>query len=236
MPISTSLYTELRFTISDYLQRQDWARLYEVCGTDDDEAARTIGVIMSGYEPKSVWQFVDYAYGLDQDQRVQKPKSVATVCYILARMGQTNLKKTLSYLRQFLLENPALKGPVSVALSNMWVLSPSETSFSLLNDWILNSEGSDESLQDAAVESCEYLASNDLKKVSDFLEKISNLEGSRPAAKKARDLLRKYAHAPLKKKKKKKWKKLKKKEKKHKKKKHKGKKRKKRKKKKKKKK
>jgi hypothetical protein len=222
MPISTSFYTELRFTISDYVQRHEWARLYEVCGTDDDEAARTIGVIMSGYEPKGVWRFVDYASNLALDQRVSKPKSVATVCYVLARMGQTNLKKTLSLLKQFLLENSELKEQVSLALSNMWVLSPREISSLLFTDWILDSQGS-QSLQEAAVGSCEYLASKDPKKVGDYLEKISNLEGSKPAVKKARDLLRKYFKSPRKNKHdKKKSKKLKKK---RKKKKHKGKKR-----------
>lgn len=177
MPISTSLYTELRFTISDYMQRGEWNRLFEVCGTDDDEAARTIGVIMAGYDPKRVWQFVDYSWKLDVARRLEKATSVATICYILARMGQTNIKRTLSVLRQLLTENHKLRDPVSSALSNMWVRDPRETSSILLSSWTI--DGQPETIQEVAVESCRYLGRHIPSSVSTFLERASrsNLKG-----------------------------------------------------------
>ena len=191
MPISTGLYTELRFTISDYMQRGEWNRLFEVCGTDDDETAHTIGVIMSGYDPKRVWQFVDYSWKLNVERRLEKATSVATICYILARMGQTNIRRTLSVLRQLLGENRGLREPVSSALSNMWVLDPRETSALLLSSWTI--EGQTRAIQEVAVESCRYLGIHNSSKVSSFLERVSrsNLKG---AAEKAGKLLEAIGH------------------------------------------
>ena len=113
MPISTKLYTELRFTISDYIQREDWRRLFEVCGTSDDEAARTIGVIFTIYEPRTVWKFIKYAAELTQEERILHRNSVATVSYILGKMGQSDVKMTLALLRIFLKENDSLRTPAS---------------------------------------------------------------------------------------------------------------------------
>lgn len=178
MPISTGLYTELRFTISDYMQRGEWNRLFEVCGTDDDETARTIGVIMSGYNPKRVWEFVDYSSKLNVERRLEKATSVATVCYILARMGQTNIRRTLSVLRQLLWENRDLREPVASALSNMWVLDPHETSRLLLSSWTI--DGQTKAIQEVAVESCRYLGTHVPSRASNFLERVSrsNLKGA----------------------------------------------------------
>ena len=160
LPISTSLYTELRFAISDYFQRGEWARLFQVCGTNDDEASRTIAVIMVGYEPKSVWQFLDYVANLESEARQQKRESVATCCYIIAKIGQTNVPKSLLYLRQFLAEDSTMREPVSAALSNLWVLNSRITSSVLFNTWILKNDRND-MLQEVSVSSCAYLASND---------------------------------------------------------------------------
>jgi hypothetical protein len=200
MPISTSLYTELRFTISDFLQRGDWARLFGVCGTEDDETARTIGVIMSGFDSDTVWQFLGYALKLERSERIEKASSIATICYVLGRMGQTNVKKTLSTLRQFLDENPDLEGPVSVALSNMWVLNPRKTSAELQSSWIL---GAPEALQEAAVASCEYLLKNDPSEVSEFLESVKKSQ-EKGAAQRAKELVKRYLPEKSEKRKKKK--------------------------------
>jgi hypothetical protein len=191
LPISTSLYTELRFAISDYMQRHEWVRLFEACRTDDDEASRTFAVIMAGYEPKNVWQFLDSVANTKSEFRQQKSGSVLTCCYIIGKMGQTNVKKSLSYLRQFLVENPLMRDPVSAALSNLWVLNTRTTASVLLNDWILKNDH-DEALQEASVSSCEYLASNDPKSVSSFLLKVSALEQQGIAATTANQLVKKY--------------------------------------------
>ncbi|MHB2037487.1 MAG: hypothetical protein ACYCPW_12215 [Nitrososphaerales archaeon] len=191
MPISTSLYTELRFAISDYMQRGEWSRLFDVCGTSDDEASRTIAVIMAGYEPRSVWRFLDYVANLKPETRQQKRESVATCCYTIAKIGQTNVRKSLSYLRQFLVENSALHDPVSTALSNLWVLNPRTTSSILLNSWILKNDKND-MLQQVSVYSCAYLATKSPNSVANFLLKISALDQS-IAAKTAKQMLRKYS-------------------------------------------
>ena len=118
------------------MQRGEWARLFEVCNANDDEASRTIAVIMSGYAPKNVWQFLDYVANLSSESRKQKRESVVTCCYIIGKIGQTDVKKSLSYLRQFLAEDPSIRDPALAALSNLWVLNPRTTSchsFKLVN-------------------------------------------------------------------------------------------------------
>ncbi len=222
MPISTTLYTELRFTLSDYVQRADWARLFEACRTGDDETSRTIAVIMSGYDQQSVWKFLEYVANLPSEARQERKESVATSCYIIARMGQTNVNESLSVLRKFLLEGSVTPDPVIVALSNLWVLNPATTASTLFQKWILNSEHS-QILQEVAVSSCEYLAKNDPKSVAKFLQNVSMLEDQK-IAKTAAELIRKYPHASLRTKKSNTGKKKKDKKKKHKKKKHKKKK------------
>ena len=134
---------------------------------------------MSGYDPKTVWQFVDYSSKLDVERRLQKTNSVATLCYILARMGQTNIKRTLSILKQFLSEIFNLTDPVSSALSNMWVLNPRETSSLLLASWTVDRKS--ETVQEVAVESCRYLGSHEPARVTNFLERVSRSNQKRVA-------------------------------------------------------
>lgn len=191
MPISTSLYTELRFTISGYVQRKEWKRLFEVCGTENDEAARTIGVIMSGYDSVHTWSFVDFVLSLSSRDRIESERSVVTVCYIIARMGQSNVRKSLSYLRELLYENQNLRDPVIISISNLWIQDTKRVSKTLLKSWIL--KGDNYLLQDVAVRSCEYLAQNDPKKVAKFLASISKLEVQETASKTARLIMKRYA-------------------------------------------
>lgn len=196
MPVSTSVYTELRFTISDYVQRREWKRLFEVCGTEDDEVARTIGVIMSGYDPRHIWAFLDYVMKLSKTERLEREHSVATVCYVIAKMGQTNVRKSLSFLKELLLENQNLRDAILLALSNLWVLDPRTTTETLYNTWIKKSDSS--VLQQVAVSSCEYLAKNDPAKTRRFLQKVSSLEGKKVASKESRKYMHKYPPPPTK--------------------------------------
>lgn len=190
MPISTSLYTELRFTISNYMQRRDWKRLFETCGTNDDEVARTIGVIMAIYDPNHLWAFLDYVLALSRHSRLENERSVATVCYIIARMGQSNVRKSLSYLREFLSENQSLRDPVMVSLSNLWVLDTRKVSKLLFKSWILRNDS--KLVQEVAVRSCEYLAENAPAKVTRFLEEVISLPVRSEATNSAKQLLVKY--------------------------------------------
>lgn len=191
MPISTSLYTELRFAISDYMQRHEWGRLFEACRTNDDEASRTIAVIMAGYEAKNVWRFLDFVANMTPEIRKQKTGSVATCCYILGRVGQDNIRKSLTCLRQFLIEDPLVRDPACAALSNLWVMNPRKTASMLLNSWILKDNQND-LLQEVGISSCEYLASKDPKRVVAFLLEVSDMQDRKVAATCAKRLLRKY--------------------------------------------
>ena len=146
---------------------------------------------MAGYEPKNVWQFLDNVANMKSEFRQQKSGSVLTCCYIIGKMGQTNVKKSLSYLRQFLVENPMMRDPVSAALSNLWVLNTRTTASILLNNWILKND-QNEALQEVGVSSCEYIASNDPKRVANFLLSVSALDEQSIAARTAKQLMKKY--------------------------------------------
>ncbi|MGH2639204.1 MAG: hypothetical protein ACRDF4_08010 [Rhabdochlamydiaceae bacterium] len=191
MPISTRLYTELRFTISDYVQREDWARLFEVCGTDDPEVSRAIAVICTVYDPTTIWKFTDYVAELSQEERALHENSIATASYILGKMGQDNVKKTLALLRLFLTENHSMRLPVAAALSNLWVLNPKATAKVILDSWVLTNDGNKD-LQELGVRSSEFLAAKDPKSVAKFLHKVSKVEEQKICARVARELIAKY--------------------------------------------
>ena len=186
MPISVRKYTELKLAISDYLQRRNWARLFELCGTSDEEAAKSIAVILTLYSSKLVWNFLDYVSKLSSEERREKRDSVATCCYVLGKMGQTNTEKALNFLRQFLLEDHMLRGPVTTALSNLWVLDTGKTKTTVMRKWILSREDNDD-LQEIGVKSTQYLADEAPEKVSSFLKKVSSLGRERRAASKSAD-------------------------------------------------
>lgn len=190
MPISTSVYSELRFTISEYIQRREWKRLFEVCGTEDDEVARTIGVIMAGYDSPHIWRFIDYVLSRAKSERLDREHSVVTICYVIARMGQSNVRKSLSCLKELLIENQNLRDATLLALSNLWVLKTRATSEILYNSWIKRTDS--DVLQEVAVNSCEYLAKNEHAKANNFLLKINSLESKKTAVREARKLLSKY--------------------------------------------
>ena len=193
MPVSTRRYSELRLAISDYLQQGNWQRLLEVCGTSDDEVSRTIAVIFTLYDPRNVWKFLDYVSELSTEERRQKRDSIATCCYTLGKMGQSDIKKTIILLKRFLLEDRFLKDPVIAALSNMWVLDRKNTSSILYDSWILGNDQS-EDLQEASLRSVEYLTKESPNLSIDFLEKVDSLGDERKMASGiAQELISKYA-------------------------------------------
>jgi hypothetical protein len=193
MPVTTKRYMELRFTISDYLQRRNWARLLDVCGTSDDETAKTIAVIFSLYDPKNVWKMLELAASLPVDERKKKRDTVATCCYIIGKMGQDDTAKGLGLLKQFLRDDRSVRDPVLAALSNLWVMDPKTTSSVILDSWIMDEDGSKD-LQELGVKSTEYLASKEPKLVMGFLKKASTLSENRKiAAKISNELIARYA-------------------------------------------
>jgi hypothetical protein len=188
MPVSTTRFTEVRFAISDLIQKEDWKSLFELGGTSDDEQSRMVATIVSNYDPRRVWRFVEYVYGIPPEVRRSRHDSIRTVCYLLGKMGQSNTRRALHLLRQFLSEDHALRAPVLASLSNLWVLDTRITSSALLRSWILNSE-EDDDLQDVAVRSCEFLATEEPAGVSKFLLHVSKLEDRKPASRLAAQIL-----------------------------------------------
>jgi len=191
VPVSTRRYTELKLAISDYVQRRNWVRLFELCGTSDDEAAKTIAVIFTLYDPKNVWRFLDYIHTRTEGDRREKRDSVATACYIIGKMGQSNTEKSLNYLRSFLSDDHMLRAQIIQALSNLWVLDTRKTQRILLRSWVLNGEDNDD-LQEVAIRSAEFLASKAPQMVSSYLVNVSAMKDRKVAAKVAEELLSNY--------------------------------------------
>lgn len=191
MTISTKHYIDLKYAISDCLQRDNWTTLFELCRTNDVEVSKTIAAIFPLYDPKSEWGFVDYVASLSSEERLHKWESVATVCYILGKIGNLNPRRAISDLRIFLSENRMLRSAVMAALSNIWVMNSRTTSDTIFKTWVLKS-GGNEDLQEVAVKSCEYLASNEPSRVSSFLRKVSNLARKETASEVAKELISKY--------------------------------------------
>jgi len=184
MPVSVRRYTELKLSISEYLQRRNWIRLFELCGTSDDETARTIAVILTLYDSRKIWSFLNYVHNLSEEERREKRDSVATACYVLGKIGHTKTEKSLDYLRRFLLDDHMLRAPVSAALSNLWVLATSTSCKVVMKKWILNNEDNDD-LQEVGVRSSEYLAKNVPARISPFLRRVASLGAERKIASKA---------------------------------------------------
>jgi len=174
MPVSIRKYTELKLAISDYLQRRNWTRLFELCGTSDDETAKTIAVIMTFYDPARLWNFLDFVYRMSAEERKGRRDSVATCCYLLGKIGQARTEKTLNHLRHFLLDDHMLRGAVTAALSNLWVLDTKKTARIILNQWILKGAESDD-LPEVGIRAIEYLAKNSPSTASSFLLKVASL-------------------------------------------------------------
>lgn len=187
MPVSIKRYTELKLAVSDYLQSRNWLRLFELCGTSDDETGKTIAVIFTFFDEKSVWKFLSYVRGQDAELRREKRDSVATVCYIIGKMGQSDIQKSLDYLKKFLSDDHALKSQVTQALSNLWVLDPKKTEKIVEKSWI--SGETDETIQETGVRSCQFLAEKAPAVVAPFLKRVSQLNGKKAASGAARYLI-----------------------------------------------
>ncbi len=184
MTVSIRRYTELKLAISDYLQRRNWIRLFELCGISDDETAKTIAVILTFYDPQKVWRFLDYISRMSPEERKAKRDSVATACYVIGRIGQTKSEKALTYLRRFLLDDHMLRQPVMSALSNLWVLDTKRTAQIVMRRWVLDTEDNDD-LQEVGIKSSQYLASNAPERVSSFLQTVASLAEKRRTASRA---------------------------------------------------
>jgi hypothetical protein len=196
MPISTRRLTEIRFMISDFLQRGAWQELYNDCGTNDLELARSEANIFSMFEPAHVWKFVDYVSKLPADKRREKRDSTLVVCLTIGRIGESNTRKGLRTLRLLLSDDHMLRQPVEASLSNLWVFDRRTTAKELFESWILKGQGNDD-LQEIAVLSSAYLCSQDPRAVEPFLTKIVRLSNSdnSPAKEAAKNLAAKYGIA-----------------------------------------
>ncbi len=179
MPISGKRFTEYRFEISNLLQRGDWNELLHLCNTSDSEQQKTIASVFSMFDPRTVWKFVSFVYGLSAAKRRQNRAAVATVCYVLGKMGQTNTSKALSCIRLFLSDDHMLRVGTAASLSNLWVLDTKTAQKTLFNFWILKSPDNDD-LQEIAVQSAEHLASQLPDLVKGFLLRASRLQSKNP--------------------------------------------------------
>lgn len=196
MPVTIRKYTELKLAISDYVQRRNWTRLFELCGTSDAETAKTIAVILTFYDPKRLWSFLEFVSRLSVAEKKEKRDSVATCCYLLGKIGQTRLEKSLDYLRNFLVNDHMQRGPVEAALSNLWVLNSRKTADLIWNQWVMKA-GENEDLQEIGIRSSEYLAKNAPDRISSFLGKVASLNsGQRVAARTATQILEEIGLPP----------------------------------------
>lgn len=196
MPISTRRLTEIRFMISDLLQRGAWDDLYNDCGTNDLELARSVANIFSMFDPAHVWKFVDHVAKLPADKRREKRDSTVVVCLTIGRIGENNTGKALSTLRLLLSDDHMLRQPVEASLSNMWVFDRRTTAKELFESWILKAQGNDD-LQEMAVLSSAYLSSQDPKAAEPFLTRIMKLDSANYISAKnaAKSLVREYGIA-----------------------------------------
>lgn len=178
MPVSTKRFSEVRLMVSDLLQKGEWARLFENCGTSDQELAKAVSGIFSMYDPAHISRFIDYVLKLPREIRREHRDSTSVVCYILGRMGQHNITRSLSALRIFLVDDHMLRAPVSASLGNLWIFDRRSTEKALLSNWILKGADNDD-LQEVSVRSSEYLLSQDQTQVAPFLGRVQKLDGPR---------------------------------------------------------
>jgi hypothetical protein len=177
MPISTKRLTEIRFMISDLLQRHAWEELYTDCGTNDLELARSIANIFAMFDPAHVWKLVDYVARLPADRRREKRDSTVVVCLTIGKIGDSNPSKALHSLRLFLSDDHMLRQPVEASLSNIWIFDRRTTEKVLFESWVLNSQGNDD-LQEIAVLSSAYLLDKEPEAIQPFLIKVMKLKDS----------------------------------------------------------
>ena len=179
-PVSTRRFSELRLTISDLLQTRNWDRLLDACGTSDPEVSKSIAVIFSLFSPENLWHLCNHALDLSLEERRLKRNSIVTVCYALGRVGNSDVKRSLSTLKKFLLSDHMLLSPVEAAMSNLWVLAPKIMSQEILRKWIQQNKDADEDLLRAGVSSCKYMFENSPESVLPFLKRVLAVTTSDP--------------------------------------------------------
>lgn len=178
MPLSAKRFSELRLLVSDLLQRGDWPRLFDSIGTNDPELAKAISGIFSMYDVEHVWRFVSYVKKLPAEIRRERRDSVAVVCYTLGRIGASKVEKSITTLRNLLVDDHMLRSAVAASLSNLWVLDTKKTEKTLFKFWILKASDNDD-LQEISVRSSEYLLTKDKAFAKDFMKKLSALDERR---------------------------------------------------------
>jgi hypothetical protein len=193
MPISNKRFTEIRFMISDLIQRKAWDELYENCGTNDLDLAKSVANIFSMFDPKHVWQFVDHVLKIPPDTRRERRDSTLTVALAIGRIGRDDPEKALRSLRTLLSDDHMLRTPVEASLANLWVYDRKTTENHVLNSWIQSNHENDD-LQEIGVRSCDYLYSQDPKHIEPFLEKVLRLNDAkyRAAQNAAKEIALKY--------------------------------------------
>jgi len=193
MPISNKRFTEIRFMISDMIQRKAWEELYENCGTNDLDLAKSVANIFSMFDPKHIWQFVDHVLRIPADTRRERRDSTLTVSLAIGRIGQDDPEKALRSLRTLLSDDHMLRTPVEASLANLWIYDRRTTEDQVLTSWIQSNHENDD-LQEIGVRSCDYLYSQDPKQVEPFLQKVLRLDDTKYRAAKnaAKEIALKY--------------------------------------------
>lgn len=193
MPISNKRFTEIRFMISDMIQRKAWDELYENCGTNDLDLAKSVANIFSLFDPKHVWQFVDHVLKIPADTRRERRDSTLTVALAIGRIGQDDPEKALRSLRTLLSDDHMLRTPVEASLANLWIYDRKAAEDQVLGSWIQSNHENDD-LQEIGVRSSDYLYSQDPEQVEPFLKKVLRLDDTkyRAARNAAREIALKY--------------------------------------------
>ncbi|MHB1909091.1 MAG: hypothetical protein ACYCQJ_09525 [Nitrososphaerales archaeon] len=193
MPISNKRFTEIRFMISDFLQRGAWQELYENCGTSDYELAKSVANIFSMFQDPPIWKYANYVSKLEPEKRREHRDSTLVVCLALGKIGKSDVKQAIKLLRIFLSDDHMLRGATQDALANLWIYNRKTSERALYDSYILKGEDNDD-LQAVAVGSSELLLSHDPKSVAPFVNRVLAITNPKlkTAVSVARELHAKY--------------------------------------------
>jgi hypothetical protein len=181
MPVSTRRFTEIRFKVSEELQRHAWQELYDSIGTNDLELARATANIFSMFDPREVWQFLNFVLKLPPEKKREKRNSTLVACFTLGRVGESDPEKAIKALRSLLIDDHMLRSAVEASLSNLWVYDLRITQRELYSAWIVKS-GDNEDLQRTAVLSTRFILGQEPQLVVPFLTKVAQIKDPKNAA------------------------------------------------------
>lgn len=193
MPISNKRFTEIRFMISDLLQRGAWQELYENCGTSDYELAKSVANIFSMFQDPPIWKYANYVSKLEPEKRREHRDSTLVVCLTLGKIGKSDVTRAIKLLRIFLSDDHMLRAATQDALANLWIYDKRASAGELYDSYILKGEDNDD-LQHVAVGSSDLLLSHDPKSVAPFMNRVLAITNPklRTAVSVARELHAKY--------------------------------------------